>query len=438
MENAKTVELVVEGWVALPESEVTPGRDRARRRIRISCESGLILAVDDAPPAEEDVAAAPREPHGSPLILSAEHTLLPGIIDLHVHAREDTTATHAYKETFRSAGEAAIHGGVTAFAEMPNNPVPPVDDTSYLAKRELATRSCAVDVLLYAGLGPRTQPLSFKVPYKAYMGQSVGELFFEDDATLLEALRRYPGQLVAFHAESPTVLARCRDQPTHVERRPPEAELEAVETAIRFAEEVGIEAHICHLSTAGGLDRIRAARERGLAITCEVTPQHLYYDYDNCEHYQDPGFLQCNPPIRTPADRRGLLEGFLAGDIDYLATDHAPHSLDENRTGISGMPHLDTYGPFLFWLREQGASWARLLEASSRGPGKFLSRFLPDRYGTIEAGAVGSLTVLQERQHAVRRDELRTRAGWSPFEGHTFLGRVSHTIVRGRVYRLEA
>lgn len=393
------------------------------RRLRIEIDPGTGLI------------ARTGEPKGSArLVVGEESLILPGIVDLHVHAREDVSGRDTYKEDYRTAGAAAIRGGVTAIADMPNNPVPPVDDRSYQEKRELARRS-PVDVLLYAGIGPLTGPLSFPAPYKAYMGPSVGPLFFESLSDLAGALSRYGGQWVAFHAESPEVLARCRDRPTHAERRPPEAEVDAVEAALRLAEEHRLDPHICHLSTAGGLEAIRAARRRGLPVTCEVTPHHLFFEQEGLGSHARPGYLQSNPPIRPRSDRLALLAALRGGEIDCLASDHAPHSPEENEEGISGIPHLDTFGPFLTWLAGEGISWETLRRAACENPGRVLGRFLGRPFGRIEEGAVGSLTILDTRRPTtVRRSSLRTKARWSPFEGLTFPGRVTHTIVRGKVH----
>jgi len=412
--NAFPPVLTVEGPAATAEGI-------RRRRIEIDIPSGLIAKVG--------------EPEGQAnLLLGEEALVLPGLIDLHVHAREDISMRDVYKEDFQSAGAAAIQGGVTAFADMPNNPTPPIDDESYLKKKALACRS-PVTVLLYAGIGPGTRPLSFPAPYKAYMGHSVGPLFFENAGELRETLRRYHGQWVAFHAESAEVLRRCRNRPTHGERRPAEAEVKAVELALELAAKHGFDPHICHLSTAGGLEVIRAARRSGLRVSCEATPHHLFFDQEGLGNNPRQAYFQCNPPIRPRSDRIALLEAIRSGEIDFLASDHAPHSREENEKGISGMPHLDTFGPFLFWLFREGISWETLRRATAESPGRFLERFLPERFGRIEVGAVGSLTVLNSPQPStIRQSTLRTKAGWSPFEGVTFPGRVRHTIVRGKVH----
>jgi dihydroorotase len=417
--------ITIEGRVVSHQLHAERGAasETIRQRIEIDAATGVI----------ESVGAAERLAGSVDLELSDEYLIFPGFTDVHVHAREDTTSSQSYKESFQSAGLAAIHGGVTAFVDMPNNPRPPIDDASYAAKREL-TRTCPIDVLLYAGIGPKTRPLSFPAPYKAYMGPSVGDLFFESDETLRETLARYRGQAVSFHAESPEVLQQFKNAPTHAERRPAIAEARAVESAIRMSEGFGITPNICHLSTAEGMEIIRAARKRGTHVTCEVTPHHLFYDQDNCAGFSAPGFLQSNPPIRSRIDRIALLEAFRAGEIDYLATDHAPHSLEENERGISGMPHLDTFGAFVFWLLGEGVALHTIRLAAAERPGKFISRYLPGLFGKVEKGFIGSLTVLRRGEKTVRRQGLRTRAGWSPFEGCKFQGHVSHTIVRGKIY----
>lgn len=413
-----TERVIVEGPVV---SRAAPaGEHTVRRRIEISAGTGIIERVGEA------------EGSGD-LLLDDDFLIFPGFIDVHVHAREDITSTESYKECFRTAGEAALHGGVTAFVDMPNNPRPPIDDASYAAKRELA-RACPVDVLLYAGVGPGTSPLTFPVPYKVYMGPSVGDLFFESMESLRETLARYRGLRVAFHAEDPEILTRSRAESTHARQRPPEAEARAVESAISISEGFRIDPHICHLSTAEGLEVIRAARQRGLKVSCEVAPHHLFYDQDNITSYVKPQFLQANPPIRSRLDRIALLEAFREGEIDYLATDHAPHTPEEKERGTSGLPHLDTFGSFVFWLREEGVSWNVIREACSEKPGRFLSHYLPGRYGRVEPGFVGSLTILRKESHTVRRGALRSRSGWSPFEGCLFGGRVSHTVLHGRIH----
>jgi len=252
---------------------------------------------------------------------------------VHVHARQDVSGKENYKEDFETLSRAAIHGGVVAVADMPNNPVPPVDEESYLAKTELA-KGAAIDVVFYAAIKPGTKPLVQRVPYKAFMGRSVGEVFFDSRKKLEETLRDYAGQSVSFHAEDPEILADHEEEATHELRRPAEAEIRGIEFALYLIEKYKLRGKICHLSTAEGLSQIRAAKGKGVDVTAEVTPHHLYFDESALGQERD--LMQVNPPLRLSSDREALIEGLRDGMIDFLASDHAPHTLQEKRKGISG------------------------------------------------------------------------------------------------------
>jgi dihydroorotase len=356
-----------------------------------------------------------------------------GMGDIHIHAREDVSGRDNYKETFATAAAAALHGGVVHVADMPNNPVAPVDDASYAAKESLvAAANLPVTFTLYAGIGPGTRPLSRTVPYKAYMGPSVGELYFRSLEELDRTLAAYRGQAVSFHCEDPELLERHRTAPTHEARRPPECELSATRFALAMIEKHGLSGKLCHYSVGEGLPLIRAARARGLPVTAEVTPHHVFFDTSQLTD-ANMAAMQMNPPLRGPADRAALLEALRDGTADYLATDHAPHTLAEKARGISGQPHLDTYGPFVTWLLvEQGFTPERVAAVCAANPGAFVNAFRAEKFSRLLPGYVGSLTVLDlKRPTAVRREDLRTRCGWSPFEGVTFPGSVAAVFVRG-------
>lgn len=365
-----------------------------------------------------------------------------GFGDVHVHAREDVSGREMYKEDFASASAAAIHGGVAHFADMPNNPAAPIDDASYAAKEALADKA-PVHITLYAGIGPGTRPLNRAVPYKAFMGPSVGELFFSSAKQLEETIARYRGCNVSFHCEDPLILQANRGAETHERRRPASAEISATRFALELIEKYELRGKLCHFSTGEGLRDVIVAKARGVKVTCEVTPHHLFFD-DTMMNEENRVWLQMNPPLRGPSDRLAMIEALRSGDIDYLATDHAPHSLEEKLKGTSGVPHLDTYGAFTTWLmKEHGLSPTRIASVCAVNPGKFVAPYVPAEYGTgfgrVEEGYVGSLTILDlKTPHVVRRDQLKTKCGWSPFEGVTFPGSVRHTVVRGRVYSQEA
>jgi dihydroorotase len=360
-----------------------------------------------------------------------------GMGDIHIHARDDPSGREVHKEDFCTASAAALNGGVVHVADMPNNPAAPIDDASYRAKQELVTsRHVPIQITLYAGIGPGTHPLSFAVPYKVYMGPSVGDLYFTSLDQLDRTLAQYRGANVSFHCEDPVLLKKHQRQPTHERRRPPECEISATRFALQMIEKYELRGKLCHYSVGEGLPLIREARRRGLPVTCEVTPHHLYFDETQITD-DNRGRMQMNPPLRGPSDRTVLLEALRDGDLDYLATDHAPHTLEEKASAKcpSGQPHLDTYGPFVTWLIvERGFTPARIAAVCCDNPGQFVNPYTGSlRFGRIAPGYTASLTVLNlARPTKIMRDNLKTKCGWSPFEGLTFPGSVEAVFVRGR------
>ncbi|MES2023367.1 MAG: amidohydrolase family protein [Patescibacteria group bacterium] len=422
------------------EGNIVNSETVSRKRIEIG-NTGLITSVS--------------EPIGKADFIFKDELIFPGFIDLHVHAREDASHTQDYKENFTTAGEAAVNGGVVAYADMPNNPVPPIDDASYDVKNNLAknaTEKTGVEILLYAGIGTNTKPLSKKVPYKVFMGHSVGDLFFKNYTELENVLENYRGQSVSFHCEDPEILEKYKNENTHEEQRPPEAEISAVDFALKLIEKYNLSGKICHCSTMEGVQKIIDAKKRGVSVTVEVAPHHLYFD-ETMLNESNRKMFQVNPPIRqTKENRLDLIQALKNGDIDYLATDHAPHTLEEKEKGISGMPHLDTYGLFTTWLMKEHNFLAQdIARVCSKNPGDFLNEFYltphPSPYkvegknailkfGKIEAGYIGSLTILDmTKPIKIKKENLKTKCAWSPFENVEFPGSVVMTVIKGKIYR---
>jgi len=360
-----------------------------------------------------------------------------GMGDIHIHARDDPSGKEAYKEDFSTAAAAALNGGVVHVADMPNNSAAPIDDASYRAKQELVDRRrVPIHITLYAGIGPNKHPLSFAVPYKVYMGPSVGDLYFTSLEELDRTLAQYRGANVSFHCEDPVLLEAHRGEPTHERRRPPACEISATRFALEMIEKYELRGKLCHYSVGEGLRLIRDARRRGLAVTCEVTPHHLFFDETQITE-ANRGRMQMNPPLRGPSDRAVLLEALRNGELDYLATDHAPHTLAEKQGAKrpSGQPHLDTYGPFVTWLLvERGFTPERIAAVCCDNPGQFVNPYAGGlKFGRIAPGYTASLTVLNlSRPTKVTRENLKTKCGWSPFEGLTFPGSVEAVFVRGK------
>src|SRR5262245_59566024 len=301
---------------------------------------GILADIDGVRPGqvaiENGVIAAVGANLGKPTHIFGESCLIfAGMGDIHIHAREDVTQKETHKETFACASAAALHGGVLHVADMPNNPAAPIDDASYAAKEALlAKQNLPVVFTLYAGIGPGTKPLSRHVPYKAYMGPSVGDLFFSTLEQLEATLANYTGKAVSFHCEDPVLLDKHQGAARHEERRPPECELSATRFALAMIEKYQLQGKLCHYSVGEGLPLIRAAKATGLSVSAEVTPHHVYFDTAQITPANRQA-MQMNPPLRAPSDRAVMLEALRDGTADYLATDHAPHTLAEKEMGVS-------------------------------------------------------------------------------------------------------
>ena len=436
---------------------------------QVSCcdETGRILAIG------EDLGHADYKYHKDCLIF-------PGMGDIHIHAREDVSKTQTYKEDFCSCSAAALHGGVVQVVDMPNNPEAPIDDATYNAKLAL-TKDQPVHFTLYAGIGPETKPLERKVPYKAFMGPSIGQLFFSSSEQLEDTIKDYRGCHVSFHCEDPYILEVSKDNATHSERRPRGAVNTATAFALYLIEKYELVGKLCHFSSGDGLELVKAARKRGVNVSVEVTPQQLYWNRSSMSTAEKP-WLQMNPAFRYESDRVALIEGLRNGDVDYLATDHAPHRIyeklrnfhtaeiiallpkattEEDRQeldrlsqeayekvcaenperlaeladtdGTSGTPQLDTYGAFTTWLmEEQGFSAEDVARVCSFNPGNFVNQFEMNEntYGRVEEGYAASFTVINlEKSVTISNADVKSKCAWTPFNTIEFPGSVEAVFI---------
>ncbi len=381
-----------------------------------------------------------------------------GFINAHVHYREcppkqgwscspeypDPIQTAKYKETYANAALCAIAGGITLAGDMPNKPVPPVCEVTYFRQVECSRKS-QVPVMVYAGIGPETNPIEGRnVPYKAYT-ESVGDLNFKTDGDFFAALRRYKGKHRSLHCEAIRILHESKNAATHEDRRPAKAESVCIEDILDYVEreEPAARLKFCHCSVCKGIDLIIAAKKRGRDVLCEVTIQHLFFDTEmlGAMTPERRKLYQMNPPMRSQEERLGLIEHLRSGAIDMLITDYAPHTPEEKQKGMSGMAPDDSYGSFTTWLgSEHGFSPKDIARICSYNPGKFVNEFLdPEEFGkgvgVLDIGYTASFTVIDPTlPHKVRKADLKTKAGQSPFENAVFPGSVTHTIIRGVIY----
>jgi dihydroorotase len=401
-----------------------------RATIHIDLSTGLIVAI-----REFSLVAA--------LVLPDHCLIFPGFLDMHMHFREDATGKECHKETFETGGEACVNGGIVHAGGMGNTPEPPIDDESYEELEKLSKKS-RVPILLYAMMGPDTHPLRRHVPYKMCLARTTGAndiIFFPTYESMEATASRYRGQHVSMHCEDHILINKCKGELLHENKRPPVAETVAIDHAIDFITRYFGQGKLCHCSVCKGIRKKIEAKSRGINVTCEVTPHHLYFDLSMVDEKNRP-WMQMNPPLRSPEDRLYCIEALRSGGIEMLASDHAPHTEEDKLSGASGQPHADTYGPFATWLMiEHQFRPEDLARVCSYAPAQFLNQFLSREqygrgYGMIDDGYVGSLTVIDmQKPITIEKSMLKTKCNWSPFEGITFPGSVRHTIIKGQVLK---
>ena len=371
------------------------------------------------------------------------HLLLPGVIDPQVHFREPG-ATH--KEDLGSGSRAAVRGGVTSFLEMPNCRPATVDQIQMDWKLARAARTCVANFGFFIGATKDNLAALNNVHpacgIKIFMGSSTGDLLVDDHESL-DRIFSCGRRLIAVHAEDEerikqrtTEIIQPSDDPLpyslHSEVRDPETALIATCRAVELSEKYGRRLHILHLSTASEVDYLRT--NKPAQVSCEVIPNHLFL---NTTDYQRLGSrAQMNPPIRDPGNASLLWQGLHDGVIDIIATDHAPHTLEEKSKPYpdspAGMPGVETSLPLMLTHMKAGkCTLAEIQTWMSDGPARIYG--IPNK-GRIEEGFDADLVLVDlDHSHEVRDEEVFSRAGWSPYSGLQLSGWPLYTVVGGRV-----
>ena len=374
--------------------------------------------------------------------------LLPGLIDDQVHFREPGL-TH--KATIHSESRAAVAGGITSYMEMPNT-VPNVLTQELLqGKYDIAAQDSLANYSFYMGVSNenldevlRTDPRQV-CGLKIFMGSSTGNMLVDSEQTLRNVFAQAP-MLVATHCEDEaTVRAnmhRYREQygedvpiRFHPLIRSEEACYRSSSLAVALAREYGTRLHVLHISTARELslfDNTTPLTEK--RITAEACLHHLWFD-DSA--YEEKGTLiKWNPAVKTARDRQAIFQAVLDGTIDVLATDHAPHTLEEKQQTYfkapSGGPLVQHSLVALLEFYHQGKiSLETIIEKACHHPALL---FQVDRRGFLREGYYADLVLVNPQSHwTVSRDNVLAKCGWSPFEGQTFQSEVTHTWVSGHL-----
>jgi dihydroorotase len=372
--------------------------------------------------------------------------VVPGLIDVHVHLREPG---QEHKETIATGTASAAAGGFTAVACMPNTD--PVNDhagiSQFILSRARAAGLARVYPIGAVSLGSRGEQL-------AELGEqkNAGCIAFTDDgkpvasALLMRRALEYAGMLgvpIIDHCEDPSLKG---DGVVHegfyasalgLRGIPGVAESLMVERDVSLAELTGAHVHIAHMSARQSLRAVRAGKDRGVRVTCEVAPHHFTLTDEalNGPVKYDTN-LKMNPPLREAADRDAMLEGVADGTVDLIATDHAPHHADEKMLEFDRAPFgivgLETAVAIVFdrLVHTGRISLARMIELLSVNPAKVMGV----SGGTLAAGVPADVTVLApDMTTTILASQLRSKSKNTPFDGWELRGGVVATIVGGRV-----
>ncbi|MEZ0230234.1 MAG: dihydroorotase [Planctomycetota bacterium] len=367
----------------------------------------------------------------------------PGLVDMHVHLREPGNEE---EETIASGSAAAVAGGFTSVAAMPNTD--PAVDNEAAAEFQVNQGRSAAKARVYP-IGAITK--GRKGEELAEMGGMVrgGAVAFSDDGSPVanaEVMRR--GLLYAKmfdktiidHAEDPDLAGKGVMHAGLVSMilglagKSSASEEVMVARDITLAEITGAKLHIAHVSTRGSVELVRRAKARGTKVTCEAAPHHFSLT-DEAVRSFDPNF-KMNPPLRTADDVQAIIDGLKDGTVDAIASDHAPHSHEAKSVEFQDAPNgvlgLETNVPVAYTrlVEERGLSLARLVELMSTGPARILG--IPA--GTLSPGSAADVTVLDlETPWVIDVDAFRSKSRNCPFGGWSVRGRAIYTLVGGKV-----
>jgi dihydroorotase len=388
------------------------------------------------------IASEIREPDAEPLDASGL-MVCAGLVDMHVHLR-DPGFTH--KEDLISGANAAAKGGFTSIACMPNTR-PTLDSPERIL--ELKTRAAQIDqVQIYPIASVSYGQLGIEMTQADALRQA-GAVALSDDGMPISSANLMRDALIRAKAAGLPILSHCEDasmvegcavnegrisRRLGIPGRPAIAEEIMVMRDTMLAAETGSPVHICHVSTRGSVEIIRAAKKQGIPVTCETCPQ--YFTLTEEDILTHGTLAKVNPPLRTPDDVQAIIEGLQDDTIDVIATDHAPHAAEEKALPLqnapSGISGLETaLGVTLTALYHTGKlSLSHILQKMTINPSVILG--IPK--GRLAIGAPGDLTLFHPSERwQVNPNEFVSKGKNTPFRDKTLMGCVKYTILGGKI-----
>ncbi len=372
--------------------------------------------------------------------------VLPGLIDEHVHLRDEGKA---YKEDFQTGTAAAAAGGFTTVLDMPNNEPVTMSVQTLRERMGIASRKILVNVGFYSEFPKKITEIEGiveqgAVGFKLFMGCQIGGLNIDDDESLQVAFKEVAklGIPVAVHAEDKALLTSNEEklkigkktsnaafQTAHSE----EVEVKAIEHLLKLSAPTDVRLHFCHISTKKGLSAISEAKKSERKIICEVTPNHLLLSTSELPRYGQ--MLIMAPPVRDKSDVEALWKGLEEGTIDTLGSDHAPHVLSEKSAGSVwevkvGVPGLETTLPLILTqVKKNRLSINQVVRLLAEKPAEIFG--LEDR-GYLEHGLNADLTVVDfNRKFKIDASKFKSKAKFSPYDGWEVVGKPVKTFVSG-------
>jgi dihydroorotase (multifunctional complex type) len=374
--------------------------------------------------------------------------VLPGLIDEHVHLRDEGKA---YKEDFLSGTSAAAAGGFTTVLDMPNNEPVTMSVQTLRDRMELAQRRTLVNVGLFSEFPKNLEHIKDiieegAVGFKLFMGCQIGGLNIDDDEALLDGLKAAAEITVpvAVHAEDKNLL-NINEEKLKIAKKNGliafgEAHAEAVEAKsikrlLKISAKTDVHLHVCHLSTAEGLDTIDEAKKSGRKITCEVTPNHLLLSSADLQWYGQLVIMA--PPLRKQNQVDALWKGIDEGIVDAIGSDHAPHTINEKMAANVwdikvGVPGLETTLPLMLTqVKKNRLSFTQVASLLAEKPASIYG--LKDR-GILEKGKNADLTIVDfNARFKIDPSKFKSKAKFSPYDGWEVQGKIVKTIVNGNL-----
>ncbi|MER1999013.1 MAG: dihydroorotase [Lysinibacillus sp.] len=394
------------------------------------------------------VAIGADQPEGAEVVDGKGNFVSPGFVDVHVHLREPG---FEHKETIETGTAAAARGGFTTICAMPNTkPVPDSVENIELINGLIA-KSASVRVLPYGSL---TKDISGEVRTDMPALKAAGAVAFSDDGVGIQLASTMYEQMKEAAKIDAIVVAHCEDNSLiydgvmHEGVRSEQLGLpgipsicESVQIArdVLLAEAAGARYHVCHVSTKESVRSVREAKAAGIRVTAEVCPHHLLLE--DMDIPSDDANWKMNPPLRAKDDKDSLHAALLDGTIDCIATDHAPHTIEEKCCGMVGAPFgivgFETAFPLLYTNFVKTGKWTlkQLVEWMATKPAEIFN--LP--YGKIEVGSAADFTVIDlEKELDINPEEFKSKGRNTPFTGWKAQGWPIMTIVEGKIVYQEA